>query len=95
MTPVCSGAEHHADVGLQGLQEVTLSVKQFYTACGFESGSFKTPKKTGSDLFFFSFFHVTWPTTRSITQSDSDQCHTPTLTRVSPTNFDTVLFFGF
>jgi hypothetical protein len=37
--------------------------------------------------------HVTWPTIDSITQSDSDQCHTHTLTRVSPTNFDTILFF--
>jgi len=38
---------------------------------------------------------VIWPTTHSITQSDSDQCHTHTLTRVSPTNFDTILFFWF
>jgi hypothetical protein len=37
--------------------------------------------------------HVMWPAIDSITQSDSDQCHTNTLTRVSPTNFDTILFF--
>jgi len=44
-TPVCPGAECHAGVGLQGLQEVALNVKQFYDTCVFESGSFRTRKK--------------------------------------------------
>jgi hypothetical protein len=37
--------------------------------------------------------HVMWPTIDFITHSDSDQCHTHTLTRVNPTNFDTIFLF--
>jgi hypothetical protein len=38
------------------------------------------------------FSQVTWPSTHSLTQSNSDQCNIHTLTRVSPTNFDTIHF---